>query len=253
MKVTEHVYLVGSGTFGISNPGDCHVYAIDTGSEITLVDTGCGEETERILDSMKEDDLDPRAIGHVLLTHAHRDHGGGCAALKNMLSDEYDEESVKIAASQQEAELISHGSSEKLGLDLIGFSAVSREEVYPCCSVSKTLADNEELRIGSVVIKAILVPGHNPGCLCFYLELDGLKMLFCGDVINVGGYINVGNWPGCDLSVYRNSLRKLSGLEIDALFPGHHLWTLQDGQKHIDAAIKAFKGLWPPPAVYQLP
>ena len=37
---------------------------------------------------------------------------------------------------------------------------------------------------------------------------------------------------------YRADLSKLRGLGVEGLFPGHGLFTLRDGQRHIDLAIE---------------
>ena len=44
MRLTRSVYLVGGGTlaFGLSDDYDCHVYVIDGGEEMALVDAGAG-------------------------------------------------------------------------------------------------------------------------------------------------------------------------------------------------------------------
>src|SRR5258706_11377844 len=85
MRLTRDVYVVGSGYFGfnLSGPLDCHVYVIDGGSELALIDAGLGAKgnLDTILDNMREDGLDPKAIRKIILTHYHTDHiGGGCEA-----------------------------------------------------------------------------------------------------------------------------------------------------------------------------
>ena len=105
---------------------------------------------------------------------------------------------------------------------------------------------------GKLSFTCIVVPGHNPGCVCYYARIDGRNVLFSGDVLSLGGYISIGNWPGSSSDTYRKALPKLADLEVDALFPSHHMWTLREGQRHIDAAIEAFDGLWPPPTTNQI-
>lgn len=48
MKLTDNVYLVGSGEIGLTNQYDCHVYLIDGGSDAVLIDAGVGIESEKI-------------------------------------------------------------------------------------------------------------------------------------------------------------------------------------------------------------
>ncbi|MCS7222154.1 MAG: MBL fold metallo-hydrolase [Anaerolineae bacterium] len=250
MKLLEHIYLVGSGGVGISDPGDCHVYLLDGGSELALVDAGCGVDTERILRNVAREGFDPARIRHLLLTHAHRDHAGGSSYLKALLARKGGF-GLRLVASEPEARLLAEGSVEELGLDRLGLGDRPREETFPPCQVDLVVSDGDLLAIGDLQVQAIQVPGHNPGCLCYLMNVDGRRVLFAGDVVSYGGVISLGNWPGCDLQAYQKGLRKLADLKVDALLPGHLLWTLSGGQAHIDKAIQAFAGLWPPPAIHQ--
>lgn len=44
MRLTPEVYLVGGGNFGfnLSDAFDSHVYIVDGGSELAMIDTGTG-------------------------------------------------------------------------------------------------------------------------------------------------------------------------------------------------------------------
>ena len=50
MQLTDIVHLVGSGQsgFSLTDPLDCHVYLLDGGSELALIDTGVGRDTPAI-------------------------------------------------------------------------------------------------------------------------------------------------------------------------------------------------------------
>jgi len=60
--------------------------------------------------------------------------------------------------------------------------------------------------------------------------------LFSGDAVFHGGTILLQNIHDCSLSATVTSLRKLRGLEIDALLPGHLAVSLREGQRHIEKA-----------------
>jgi glyoxylase-like metal-dependent hydrolase (beta-lactamase superfamily II) len=250
MRLLEHVYLVGSGAIGLSDSGDCHVYLLDGGSELALVDAGCGADTPRILENVVREGFEPARIRYLLLTHAHRDHAGGSSHLKAILAREAGAE-LRVVASEAEARLLAEGNAEELGLDRLGLGDQPRERVFPPCRADLVIPDGAIFSVGDLAVQAIQVPGHNPGCLCYLVNVDGRRVLFSGDVVFYGGIISIGNWPGSDLQAYQRSLRKLGGLQVDALFAGHLLWTLRGGQGHIDKAIQAFAGLWPPPAIHQ--
>src|SRR3972149_6091879 len=71
MKLTQDVYLVGGGDYGfnLTHRLDCHVYVVDGGSELALIDAGFGPGTEEILALMKEDGLDPDRLAAPALAH----------------------------------------------------------------------------------------------------------------------------------------------------------------------------------------
>ena len=249
VRILPNLYLVGSGAVGLSNAGDCHVYLVDAGDSLIMFDAGGGAETERILHNVKAEGLQPENISHILLTHAHRDHANGSNALTALLPDQ----SLTFATSEREAYFLAHGTPEELGLDKLGMGHLPRTVSYPPFEVNTMLADGEIITIGNCQIKAIYAPGHSPGCICYLVELNGCRILFCGDVIYHGGMISLGTWLGSDLQQYQQSIRKLGQLEIDALMPGHFLWSIAGGQEHINKAIRSFDGLWPPPSINLIP
>ena len=80
MKLTENIHVVGGGRmgYGISGPLDCHVYLIDGGSEVALVDPGLGmgQDFERVLDNIRNDGVDLKRVRKLILIHYHVDHVG---------------------------------------------------------------------------------------------------------------------------------------------------------------------------------
>jgi len=60
VKLTDDVYLVGGGDYGfnLTHRLDCHVYLIDGGDELALVDAGFGPGTDRILERVAADGLE---------------------------------------------------------------------------------------------------------------------------------------------------------------------------------------------------
>jgi hypothetical protein len=58
--------------------------------------------------------------------------------------------------------------------------------------------------------------------------------------------ISVLNMDGSELSAYRRNLPRLSGLRVDALLPGHGLFCLEGGQRHIDLAVESLRLLKTP-------
>ncbi|MDH5441735.1 MAG: hypothetical protein OEY31_14130, partial [Candidatus Bathyarchaeota archaeon] len=58
MKITRDVYMVGSGQIRLSNPFDCHVYLVDCGDELVLIDAGAGLNSGLIMDNIQGEGFD---------------------------------------------------------------------------------------------------------------------------------------------------------------------------------------------------
>ena len=83
MRVTNHIYLVGSGPYGLSHEFDSNIYLVDCEGALVLIDTGAGIDVKRILNNIKTDGFNFEDITYIFLTHAHADHSGGADELKN--------------------------------------------------------------------------------------------------------------------------------------------------------------------------
>jgi metallo-beta-lactamase class B len=91
---------------------------------------------------MRDAGLDPTEIEYVIVTHAHRDHGGGA----KYLQDRY---GARIAMSEQDWELAENGG---LGAD----NAPRRDVV---------VADGERVTLGDTAVTVVFTPGHTPGSI----------------------------------------------------------------------------------------
>lgn len=234
MRLKKNIYLVGAGAFGISHSFDCSVYIIDCVTELVMIDTGAGCEIERIIKNIEGDDLDPQKIKHILLTHSHADHAGGA----HEFSKRY---GAKIYISEIEADAASISDERILKLDIAKRSGFySPNYQYQPCKPSVLLKDNDRIDVNGFILKALHIPGHSEGSICYQLDIAEGRALFTGDVSFYDGAIGLLNCNGSNLSDYRNNIGRLGNLDVDMLLPGHFVFVLSEGQKHIDKAIKAF-------------
>ena len=235
MKLTENIYLIGGGPFGLSHEFDSSIYLVDCGSEFVLVDTGAGIDTYRIIDNIKKDGLNPEKISYIFLTHSHADHSSGAAELQKKLGAE-------VCISEIEADLLNSDDEKKLQLDVAKRSGLySPDYTFKPCKASKLLKHNDLIKVGKFTFKSIVVPGHSKGSICYYVELSEGKTLFTGDVVFFDGVIGLLNCEGSSLSDYREYINRIEDLNIKILLPGHFVFSLSNGDRHIKKAINSLR------------
>ncbi len=232
MRLTENIYLVGSLQLGISGRWDSHVYLVKGPDGLVLIDAGGGTDGEMIFENIRSEGFDPDDIKALLLTHVHFDHSCGAAEIRERTG-------CRVYLSANSRDLLERGTAEEAGLD----KAIEKG-IYPewfqfkNCVVDQAVEDGDQISVAGLEFSAISVDGHSPDSICYLAEINGSRDLFCGDVLFYGGVIGLINAPGSTMEGYRKDLGKLAGSKIDGLYPGHFLFTVSGGQRHIDAAIE---------------
>jgi glyoxylase-like metal-dependent hydrolase (beta-lactamase superfamily II) len=230
MRLHPRIYLVGSAEFGLSDSWDCHVYVVDGGRELAMIDAGGGRPAsfEMIRRNMREDGLDPARIRHIVLTHAHTDHARGAAHWRAELD-------AKVYLPEMERALLEEATAPNVP-----------------CPVDVGYHHEDVIQVGDLALRAIQVPGHSVGICALLLEIDGMRALFAGDIIFQHGLIGLINHAGSEMAPYREFLPRLANLKVDALLPGHLLFTLRNGQAHIDLALTKMQQGFVPLSIGQL-
>ena len=242
MRLTPDIALVGGGNFGfnISAPLDCHIYLIDGGDEIALVDAGMGGKhgaTDQILANIEADGYDLSKIKTLLLTHYHTDHAGGSADFKRRLG-------VTVVGSPLCAHTLSIGDEETVSLPFAkkaGFYPT--DYVYEACPAEGTLVDGKSFNIGRLKVTPFDTDGHSRGHVSFLVEGGDRKCMILGDLVFHAGTILAENIPDCSIQEYAASCIKMAKVEFDAFLPGHLSISLRDGKRHVDMAAAAFNQL----------
>ena len=172
--------------------------------EAAIVDCGCLYDTER--NELKKFIADNNLrVKYLLNTHLHLDHQFGNA----------------WAAAEYGVLPLAHRNDEKLIDNLPSqamlFGIPDSVDAQP---LGGYIAEGDEITIGSSKLKAIFVPGHSAGSLCFYSASDGI--LIVGDVLFAGS-IGRTDLPGGDFDLLTNGIReKLFTLPLDTkVYPGH--------------------------------
>ena len=255
MQLTDTVHLVGSGQngFSLTHPLDCHVYLLDGGTELALIDTGVGRDVPAIVGQIEAAGFRPRDISKILITHLHLDHAGGAAELQQLCGAE-------IVASQDVAGWLETGDEEAASLVAARQTGMYPVEnrLRPVASAS-AVADSDVINVGSLSVKVVKADGHSRGHLAFLVDEHTAsddcaeredcvrRALFCGDALFFGGRILLQNIWDCSLEESIATVKRFAELEFTQFFPGHVSFSLQDGKRHVDAAMAHINQLLPPP------
>jgi glyoxylase-like metal-dependent hydrolase (beta-lactamase superfamily II) len=159
-QVGKDIYLIGSAD--ISHPYDCCVYLLNLG-DLIIVDSGAGLSFEEIAGNIERLGFDAKKVKAVLATHAHIDHIGSLWQFQENYH-------AQIIAHELDAEAIESG---------VGVAAEAYGVDYLPCSVDIRLAgDKQMLKFGDHELKTVHIPGHTPGSIAAYVDIDGKRVLF---------------------------------------------------------------------------
>lgn len=245
MRLTPDVALIGSGMFGfdLSAASDCHVYLLDGGDDLALVDAGAGPligDTELLLRNIAADGYDPSRISRILLTHYHFDHMGGAAELQARLGCE-------IHASPLTARVLETGDEAAISLPGAKAAGYVPPEygLMPAPAIGD-MTDGARFRVGHLEVSVIETPGHADGHVSYLVTGGDRRHLVQGDVVFANGTIFLQNVADCSIQKYSESVRKLAQIEFDAFLPGHMSISLRNGKRHVDTAAAQFEKLMVP-------
>jgi glyoxylase-like metal-dependent hydrolase (beta-lactamase superfamily II) len=162
-----------------------------------------GERELAVIDPGPDDAAHVRAIvaagagriRWIICSHTHADHASAVASLQQATG-------ARIAAMPRPANIRSvPGAEHNVSLML-----------------DRTLADGDTIDLDGCALRVVFTPGHASNHLCFQLRTTG--MLFTGDHIMQGSTVVI--WPpDGNMRAYLQSLRRLLGMDISILAPGH--------------------------------
>ena len=172
-----------------------------------------GAEAEKLINIIEKEGLN---LKYIVLTHAHFDHIGACAKIKEKFN-------VPIVLGEGEEVLLENGNNN--------LSSVYGETIE--LKGDKYLKDGEILKFGeNLEFKTIQTTGHTPGGICIYFEKD--NVLFSGDTLFYGS-IGRTDFPYGSSSDLIKSLDKLKKLPDETyVYSGHGPKTTIGTEKNIN-------------------
>lgn len=174
----------------------------------TLIDTGVGNILNPVWPQLSELGVKPSNVDKVVLTHAHHDHAMGTfLILQRAEPDVYvHEEDTRYIASRLGDNLVKVREGD-----------VVETELWP--------------------LNVYWTPGHTSGSMSLYNPEH--RILFSGDTVFPDGYYGRYDGESGSYEATVESLRKLDDLDVEFLLSGHGSPVLEDGNRHIDMALRS--------------
>lgn len=215
-KVLPGLYQISLGNI---SRGPVNAFIISGDNKLTVIDTGYAGDGKNILSAVHELGHQPADINNILVTHAHYDHSGGLAALK---------EATNAPAWMHpiDAELVRNGRAIRPQQPTPGlinklfcriYIRGDYDRVAPA-KIEHEVKDGQDTHIADG-LTAIHIPGHCAGQLAFIWPKHG-GVLFAGDA----AIHAMGLWlqpTHENLRQGKESLKKLSALEFEVAVFGH--------------------------------
>ncbi len=185
---------------------DNNVYIVTGNDSKSSVLIDPAASPQRIINYLNENDLVLKAI---LVTHGHYDHIGAV----DDLSKSFD---VPVVTNQEEADMMVN-ADENLS------------QLFQASSVTGTatsiISEGAILDYGAgLTFKTIMVPGHSPNSVCYYLEESAV--IFTGDTLFAGSVGRMDMYKGSPGDLVVNIKERLMVLPDETeVHPGHGMST----------------------------
>ena len=209
-KMIGNVYYVG--TDGLAS------YLITSPQGHILVDAVMPESTSQIKASIEKLGFKITDIKYVLNTHAHIDHTGGLAELKQASGGQ-------LVAGEADKPLLEGGYYP---------GAEDNEALkFPPVKVDRTVREGDKVTVGDVTLTARETPGHSPGCTSWEFSVkDGdatrSVLIFCSGTVALNRLVGNPTYSGI-VADYRKTFARAKDMKVDVLLAPHpEMYRMQD-------------------------
>ena len=211
-RVIGNIYYVG--TQGLSS------FLITSGDGHILLDAPLDEKVPEIVSNIRQLGFEPTDIKYLLNSHAHFDHSGGLARMKELTGAQF---------------LASEGDRSALeGGFYLGFE--DREDLYaPKVAVDRLIEDGERLALGEITLTARLTPGHTRGCTSWETSVteEGQAfqvLMFCSASVAANRLVGPPQYEGI-VEDYRYTFEVTRNWQPDVFLANHPAFFLMDEKR----------------------
>jgi glyoxylase-like metal-dependent hydrolase (beta-lactamase superfamily II) len=199
-RIHDLIYRVAGPD--MTDPRDSAAYLLNLGEPV-LIDCGSGFAFNHVLQNIEKTGFDPAQIKNLILTHCHVDHIGGAHLFKSRFK-------TSLIMHHLDADIVERA-------DQIHTAAFCFDiEFQPLYIDKKITGKKTTLRFGDRELVSLHTPGHTPGSISLYIDIDGTRVLFVQDI----GAPLLKDFD-CDPAAWVQSIQKLLALDADILCDGH--------------------------------
>ena len=166
-RIIGNIYYVGAS--------DVTSYLIVTPKGHILLDSGFVETVPQIQHNIAQLGFKLRDVKILINSHAHYDHAGGLAKLKQLTG-------ARLIVSAADAKLLAAGGR--------GDFAFGNKFTYPPVKADRLVGDWDEITLGGVKLVAHLTPGHTKGSTTWTMKTEeggkDYNVVFAGSTSSPG-------------------------------------------------------------------
>jgi glyoxylase-like metal-dependent hydrolase (beta-lactamase superfamily II) len=208
----------GIHSLGHGNGGHVHAFLIESGNELSLVDTLFESDARLVLAAIRALGRSPRDLKRIAITHGHRSHLGGLAALKRasgatVYAHKWE---ADIVAGDRRAQAVSILPRQSLKLFPFQIGLWLGIPKHVPCPVDELLDEGDTFG----PLQVLHAAGHSPGHLAF--SLPERRFLIGGDAVATWPELCPG-WHSFNLNKpqHHTTLQRLAALEAALVGVGH--------------------------------
>ena len=215
-RIIGNIYYVGAS--------DITSFLITTPNGHFLLDAGFAETVPQIKENVKRLGFKLEDVKFLLNSQSHSDHSAGFAELKSLTK------ATMVASAGDKPGLERGGKSDPHWGD---------DAAYTPVMVDRVVRDGEVLSLGGSRMKAVMTPGHTPGCTTWTINVTdkgkNYDVVFVCSASVPNGYKLIGNekYPNI-VSDYEMTFQVLKSLKPDVFLGAHGVFfdLLGKAEKH---------------------
>ena len=220
----EPFRILGNTWFVGTRPASSHL--IDTGNGLILLDSGYQESLYLVIDSIYRCGFQLKDLRYIIHSHGHIDHAGATFALVKLTGAE-----TFIGA--EDGRMVDGTCPE-----LTWAPELNMDDPEPF-KPDHLLHDGDRIKLGDVVIDCMATPGHTPGVMSFFWDVEDHGKVWRAGTFGGAGmnsvkssylrkyHLEKDGWRGA----FRRSIRKAKSAKVD-LFIGNHTGQNQTPERY---------------------